>query len=65
MTLGIRSKLFLGSLVLIGISIFAAELYMSQALEGQLTDRIRADLIVRARLIAERIASTGVRLSDE
>jgi two-component system phosphate regulon sensor histidine kinase PhoR len=64
-TLGIRSKLFLGSLVLIGISIFAAELYMSQALEGQLTDRIRADLIVRARLIAERIASTGVRLSDE
>ncbi|MGZ5095973.1 MAG: ATP-binding protein [Burkholderiales bacterium] len=65
MTLGIRFKLFLGSLVLIGISIVAAELYLSQALEEQLTDRIRADLIVRARLIAQRIASTGVRLSDE
>ncbi|MGZ5114655.1 MAG: hypothetical protein ACXWIH_00925, partial [Burkholderiales bacterium] len=60
MTLGIRFKLFLGSLVLIGISIVAAELYLSQALEEQLTDRIRADLIVRARLIAQRIASTGV-----
>ncbi|HEV7393956.1 MAG TPA: HAMP domain-containing protein, partial [Burkholderiales bacterium] len=65
MTLGIRFKLFLGSLALIGISIVAAELYLSQALENQLTDRIRADLIVRARLIAQRIASTGVRLSDE
>jgi two-component system phosphate regulon sensor histidine kinase PhoR len=64
-TLGIRFKLFLGSLALIGISIVAAELYLSQALENQLTDRIRADLIVRARLIAQRIASTGVRLSDE
>ncbi|HEY0337837.1 MAG TPA: histidine kinase dimerization/phospho-acceptor domain-containing protein, partial [Burkholderiales bacterium] len=62
--LGIRSKLFLGSLALIGISVIAAELYLSQALEQQLTDRIRADLVVRARLIAQRIASTGVRLND-
>ena len=63
--LGIRSKLFLGSLALIGISVIAAELYLSKALEQQLTDRIRADLIVRARLIAQRIASTGVRLNDD
>jgi two-component system phosphate regulon sensor histidine kinase PhoR len=64
-SLGIRSKLFVGSLVLIGISVAAAELYLSHALEEQLTDRIRADLIIRARLIAQRIASTGVRLNDE
>jgi two-component system phosphate regulon sensor histidine kinase PhoR len=63
--LGIRSKLFLGALALIAISVIAAELYLSKALEEQLTDRIRADLIVRARLMAQRIASTGVRLNDD
>jgi two-component system phosphate regulon sensor histidine kinase PhoR len=62
--LGIRVKLFLGSLALIGISIAAAELYLSNALENQLTDRIRSDLLTRAALIAERVASTSGRLDD-
>jgi hypothetical protein len=57
--LGIRSKLFLGSLMLIGVVIAAAEIYLSHALETQLTERIRSDLYTRAGLIARRVASVG------
>jgi two-component system phosphate regulon sensor histidine kinase PhoR len=56
---GIRVKLFLGSLVLIGISIAAAELYLAHALEKQLTERIRADLLTRAGLVARRVGSAA------
>ncbi len=59
---GIRLKLFLGALVVIGISIAAAELYLSHELENQLTGRIRADLIIRAGLIAHRVAGDMGRL---
>jgi two-component system phosphate regulon sensor histidine kinase PhoR len=62
--LGIRLKLFLGSLVLIGISIAAAELYLAETLESQLTERIRADLIIRAGLIAQRVATAVTQLDD-
>lgn len=70
---GIRLKLFLGSLVLIAIAVASAEIYLSGALEQQLTERIREDLLTRAALIAGRVASsTGVlddargdRLADE
>ena len=65
MALGIRAKLFLVSIAVIGISVVASEAYLSRALEHQLTERIRADLIIRARLIAERVASAGIRLEDE
>ncbi|HEV7800923.1 MAG TPA: HAMP domain-containing protein, partial [Burkholderiales bacterium] len=64
MRLGIRLKLFLGSLVLIGISIAAAELYLAETLESQLTERIRADLIIRAGLIAQRVATAVTQLDD-
>jgi two-component system phosphate regulon sensor histidine kinase PhoR len=70
---GIRLKLFLGALVLIAIAVASAELYLSAALEQQLTERIRADLLTRAALVANRVASsagplddaTGDRLADE
>jgi two-component system, OmpR family, phosphate regulon sensor histidine kinase PhoR len=62
--LGIRSKLFLGALVLIGVAIAAAELYLSHALERQLTERIRADLVTRAALIAERAATSAAALDE-
>jgi two-component system, OmpR family, phosphate regulon sensor histidine kinase PhoR len=62
--LGIRSKLFLISLALVGIAVIAAEAYLSRALEKQLRDRIASDLVIRARLLAERFASTGLRLED-
>lgn len=65
MKLGIRLKLFLFSLALIGLSIIAAETYLAHALESQLTDRIQADLVVRARLVAQRVASRVSALDDE
>lgn len=55
---GIRAKLFIGSLVLIGISIASAELYLAHALEKQLTERVRGDLLIRAGLVAHRVAGT-------
>lgn len=57
MKLGIRAKLFLGSVALIGVSVVAAEVYLAATLERQLIEQVRADLLVRARLVADRIAS--------
>jgi len=62
--LGIRGKLFLVSLGVIATVLVAAELYLSSVLETQLTERIRDDLIVRARLVAQRVESTATALSD-
>ena len=64
MKAGIRLKLFLYSLALISFSILAAEAYLSRALENQLTERIRSDLLVRARLVAQRVASQTAALDD-
>jgi two-component system phosphate regulon sensor histidine kinase PhoR len=62
--LRIRLKLFLFSVALIAVSLLAAELYLSGALERQFTERIRTDLLVRARLAAERVAASGAAASD-
>jgi two-component system phosphate regulon sensor histidine kinase PhoR len=62
--LGIRGKLFLVSLGVIAMVLVASELYLSNVLETQLTDRIREDLLVRARLVAQRIETTATALSD-
>jgi two-component system phosphate regulon sensor histidine kinase PhoR len=62
--LGIRSKLFLISLALIGISVVATEAYLSRSLERQLTARARAELVVRARLIAEQAGALTTGLQD-
>ncbi|HWI15955.1 MAG TPA: ATP-binding protein [Burkholderiales bacterium] len=62
--LGIRGKLFLVSLGVIATVLVAAELYLSSVLETQLTERIRDDLLVRARLVAQRVESTATALSD-
>jgi two-component system, OmpR family, phosphate regulon sensor histidine kinase PhoR len=50
--LGIRAKLFLTSLGVIIVSVVVAYAYSSARLERELTDRIRAELIVRAKLVA-------------
>ena len=65
MKLGIRSKLLLFSLTLIAISTMAAEMYLSRALEHQILERIREDLLVRARLVAQRVASRVAALDDQ
>jgi two-component system, OmpR family, phosphate regulon sensor histidine kinase PhoR len=50
--LGIRAKLFLISLGVIFVSALVAYGYASDRLERELTDRVRAELIVRAKLVA-------------
>ncbi len=52
MKLGIRAKLFLISLGVIIVSVVVAYAYSSDRLERELTDRVRAELIVRAKLVA-------------
>jgi two-component system phosphate regulon sensor histidine kinase PhoR len=52
MKLGIRAKLFLTSLAVIVVSVVVAYGYSSDRLERELTSRIRAELIVRAKLVA-------------
>jgi two-component system phosphate regulon sensor histidine kinase PhoR len=71
---GFRSKLFLVTVGLITASLISADLYLSRALEQDLTDRVRADLQVRLGLIESRVSETGAagrdlaawdRLADE
>jgi two-component system phosphate regulon sensor histidine kinase PhoR len=62
--LGIRLKLFLFSLALIGISVIAVEAYLSRVLERQLTERIRGELLVRAELVAQRFGAGTIALQD-
>ncbi len=64
MKLGIRSKLFLVSVALICISVFATEAYLARSLERQLTARAQEELAVRAKLIAERAAALPTGLED-
>ncbi|HET7543715.1 MAG TPA: ATP-binding protein [Polyangiaceae bacterium] len=52
MKFGIRAKLFLISLGVIFVSVVVAYAYSSRRLERELTERVRAELIVRARLVA-------------
>jgi len=57
MRIGARGKLFLVTLALLVVSMFAAEMYLLPAVEQDLTERIRQDLDVRLHLVAERAAS--------
>ena len=52
MKLGIRAKLFLTSLGVIIVSVVVTYAYSSGRLERELTERVRAELIVRAKLVA-------------
>jgi len=51
MRLGIRGKLFAGSFGLIILSLLAGEMYLRPAIEANLLERIRADLLARLALI--------------
>ncbi len=57
MRLGARGKLFLVSLVLLIASLVPAEVYLVPTIEFDLTERIRQDLLVRLRMVAERAAT--------
>ena len=56
MKLGIRLKLFLVSVALIGASFAVAYGYLRTRIETELTSSIRADLFARAALIARDAA---------
>jgi two-component system, OmpR family, phosphate regulon sensor histidine kinase PhoR len=56
--LDIRAKLFAVSLGLIVVSMIASELYLRPAIEANLTDRMRSDLLARLSLV--ELAAGGV-----
>jgi two-component system phosphate regulon sensor histidine kinase PhoR len=56
--LDIRAKLFAASLGLIVVSMVASELYLRPAIENNLTERMRSDLLARLSLV--EYAATGV-----
>jgi two-component system, OmpR family, phosphate regulon sensor histidine kinase PhoR len=67
MKIGVRGKLFLFSLLLLVVSLATSEIYLVPTVEHDLTQRIRQDLLVRLRLVAERTATqwqTGGEKSD-
>ncbi|HEY6561262.1 MAG TPA: ATP-binding protein [Polyangiaceae bacterium] len=64
MSLGIRAKLFLVALGLIAVSVVVAYGYMRGELDSEVTDRIRADLEVRARLAGLKAEETPAALDN-
>jgi two-component system phosphate regulon sensor histidine kinase PhoR len=62
--LGIRSKLFLVSLGLIVLSVAIANAYLTRALDRDMTERIRRELLVRLRLIERDAAMATAALDD-
>jgi two-component system, OmpR family, phosphate regulon sensor histidine kinase PhoR len=64
LTLGIRAKLFLLAVGLIIVSMTVAYAYMRSELDKEITDSIRADLEVRARLVAMKVESELAGVDD-
>jgi len=62
---GIRAKLFLISLGVIIVSVVVAYAYSSDRLERELTERVRAELIVRAKLVALGAESSYLLWEDK
>ena len=61
---GIRTKLFLMLLGSMAAAVIVVDVYLTNALDRQLTDRIRDDLLVRAALVAEKARSSPAVLND-
>jgi two-component system phosphate regulon sensor histidine kinase PhoR len=65
LVLSVRTKLFLVSIALIVASLGAADAYLTPTIGGRLTQSIRSDLLVRARLVAREAAASGAPLTRE
>ena len=65
MTLSVRTRLLLVSIVLIAVSMGAADVRLTSAVTDRLTEIGRADLIVRARLAARTASAYDVPLADD
>jgi two-component system phosphate regulon sensor histidine kinase PhoR len=61
-TLSVRAKLFLVSIALIAASMGSADAYLTPTIASHLTQSIRADLLVRARLVAREAAASPAPL---
>lgn len=64
MKIGVRLKLFLLSLVLIGVCVAAADAFVTRSVSRFVTTRIHDDLLVRTRLVAREASSYPAPLSD-
>jgi two-component system, OmpR family, phosphate regulon sensor histidine kinase PhoR len=64
MRLGIRARLLLVAVVLIGAAFFGADTYLTRGLERQLRSRVTDDLFARAELVAERAESARLAPAD-
>jgi len=62
--LGVRAKLFFVLIGLIAAAVLVVDLSLTNALDRQLTDRIREDLTIRAALIAEKAGTTEAASGD-
>lgn len=65
MRLSVRTKLFLVSIALIVASMGAANWYLTSSLSSRLSDVMRSDLLVRARLVARAAGSLSARLDGD
>ena len=65
MTLSVRTKLFLVSLALIAASMGAADAYLTPSVATHITQSIRADLLVRAHLVAREAEALRAPLASD
>jgi two-component system phosphate regulon sensor histidine kinase PhoR len=64
-TLSVRAKLFLVSIALIAVSMGAGDIYLTSAIGRHLTQSIRADLLVRAHLVAREATASAAPLARD
>jgi two-component system, OmpR family, phosphate regulon sensor histidine kinase PhoR len=62
--ISVRTKLFLVSIALIVASMGAAEAYLTSSVANHLSDAIRSDLMVRARLVARQASALPAPLGN-
>ena len=62
--ISVRTKLFLVSIALIVASMGAAEAYLTSSVANHLSDAIRSDLMVRARLVAREASALPATLDN-
>jgi two-component system phosphate regulon sensor histidine kinase PhoR len=63
--LSVRAKLFFMSLAFIAASMGAMDAYVTSSVANHLSDTIRADMLVRARLMSREASALGAPLDDE
>jgi len=65
MKLGVRAKLFVALLILIVVSLGAAEIYLRSVIERDLVERIRSEMAIRLALVAEEARNLAATADEE